>query len=97
MVLPQPEYVVVPSRKVTDVQRDMEVNYFVFLPLRYEPLGDSTLIEDLNCARVQTTRARADEVVCVTPLRTPPSRSLTSISVVEPHRAADRRPRDPCP
>src|SRR5205807_2332087 len=39
-----------------------------FLPLRKEPIGDATLIEDLDGARVQSTRARAGEVLAGAPL-----------------------------
>ncbi len=38
------------------------------LPLREEPIGDSTLIENLDGARVQTTCARAGEVLGGPPL-----------------------------
>ena len=50
MVLPQPEHVVVPSGKVADVQRDVEVHDLMHLSLREEPIGDSALIEDLDGA-----------------------------------------------
>jgi hypothetical protein len=49
VVLPQPENIVVPGRKVADVQRDTEA-HDLKLPLREEPIGDSALIEDLDGA-----------------------------------------------
>src|SRR5205807_8929368 len=51
VVLPQPQPVVVPSGKVADVQagpgerRDLRC-----LPLREEPIGDSTLVENFDRA-----------------------------------------------
>ena len=49
MVLPQPESVVVPGGKAADVQRDSgERCVLRHLPLRQEPICDSTLIEDLD-------------------------------------------------
>jgi hypothetical protein len=51
VVLPQPEPVVVPGGKVADVQTDAgEPRDLSHLPLREEPIGDSTLIEDLDGA-----------------------------------------------
>ncbi len=38
------------------------------LSLREEPIGDSALVEDLNGARVQAARARADEILAGAPL-----------------------------
>ena len=38
------------------------------LSLREEPIGDSALIENLDGARVQAARARADEVLAGAPL-----------------------------
>ena len=38
------------------------------LPFREEPIGDAALIEHLDGARVQTARARADEVLAGAPL-----------------------------
>ena len=55
VVLPQPEPVVVPGGKIADVQRDEgESRDLADLPLLEEPIGDSTLIEDLDRACVQT-------------------------------------------
>jgi hypothetical protein len=70
VVLPQPEPVVVPGGKVADVQGDaVEVRRDLgHLSLREEPVGDSTLIEDLDRARVQTPCARAGEVLVGAPL-----------------------------
>ena len=51
MVLPQPEPVVVPGRKIADVQTDAgESRDLSHLSLREEPIGDSALIEDLDRA-----------------------------------------------
>ena len=50
LVLPQPEHIVVPSGKVADVQGDVKVHDVVHKPLREEPIGDATLIEDLDRA-----------------------------------------------
>ena len=67
MVLPQPENVIVPGRKVADVQGYVEVHDLMRLSLREEPVGDTALIEDLDGARVQTARARAGEVLAGAP------------------------------
>ena len=49
MVLPEPEPVGVPGGKVADVQRSPgERRDLRHLPLRKEPIGDSTLIENLD-------------------------------------------------
>ena len=51
-----------PARNVADVERDAREGHSgVRRPLRDEPIGDSTLIEDLDGARVQTAGARAVE------------------------------------
>jgi hypothetical protein len=51
LVLPQPEPVVVPGGKVADVQAGSgEHPDLRRLPLRQEPIGDSTLIENLDGA-----------------------------------------------
>jgi hypothetical protein len=51
VVLPQPEPVAVPGGKVADVQGDAgEPRDLGYLPLRQEPISDSTLIEDLDAA-----------------------------------------------
>jgi hypothetical protein len=51
VVLPQPEPVVVPGWKVADVQGDPgEARDLGHLPLGEEPIGDPTLIEDLDRA-----------------------------------------------
>src|SRR5207253_268480 len=43
-LLPEPEHVVVPGGEVADVQRDVgERRNLKYLPLRKEPIGDSTL------------------------------------------------------
>ena len=69
MVLPQPEPVRVPGRKVADVQPiPREPGNLRLLPLREEPISNSTLIEDLDGARVQAARARAGELLVRAPL-----------------------------
>jgi hypothetical protein len=51
VLLPQPEPVVVPGRKVADVQCGPgEPRDLGHLPLGEEPVGDSTLIQDLDGA-----------------------------------------------
>src|SRR5437016_10711380 len=51
VVLPQPEPVVVPGGKVADVQRvPGEPRHLRHLPLRKEPISDSTLVENLDGA-----------------------------------------------
>ena len=51
VVLPQREPVVVPGRKVADVQAGYgEPRDLSLLPLRKEPIGDSALIENLDGA-----------------------------------------------
>jgi hypothetical protein len=51
MVLPQREPVMVASRKVADVQRDQrESRDLRHLSLGEEPLGDPTLVQDLDRA-----------------------------------------------
>ena len=63
MLLPESEPVVVPGRKVADVQRDVgESAYLHRLALREKTIGDPALIENLDRAGVQATRARADQL-----------------------------------
>src|SRR4029078_8917702 len=51
VVLPQPEHVIVPGRKIADVQSDPgELCDLSRPPLREEPIGDSALIENLDGA-----------------------------------------------
>ena len=51
VVLPQPQPVVVPGGKVADVQADVDEPCDLGdLPLREEPIGDSTLVENLDGA-----------------------------------------------
>lgn len=48
MLLPQPQPVIVPGRKVADVQScDREPRDLGLLPLREEPLDDAALVQDL--------------------------------------------------
>ena len=49
-------------------QRHGERGDLRHLPLREEPVGDPTLIEHLDGARVQTAGARADELLAGAPL-----------------------------
>ena len=64
VALPEREPVVVPGRKVADVQaRPGEPRDLGLLALRDEAIGDPALVEDLDRARVQPARARADEVL----------------------------------
>ena len=58
-----------PRGEVADVQADAgESRDLGHLPLREEPVGDPTLIEDLDGARMQTSCARAGEVLAGAPL-----------------------------
>ena len=69
VLLPEPERVGMPGGKVADVQSGAgELPELGHLSLREEPIGDSTLIHDLDAARVQTTCARAGEVLAGPPL-----------------------------
>jgi len=69
VVLPEPEPVGVPGGKVADVEGDPgEPRDLSHLALREEPIGDSTLIEHLDRARMQTAGTRAGEVLVGTPL-----------------------------
>ena len=64
LVLPEREPVVVASRKVADVERrHPEARDLQDLPLREEALRDSTLIEHLDGACMQTAGARAGELL----------------------------------
>ena len=68
-VLPQREPVVMPGGKVADVQRDHgEGRNLSYLPLREKPISDSTLIEHLDGACMQTACARANEILAGAPL-----------------------------
>src|SRR5262249_61765745 len=69
VVLPQPEPVRVAGGKVADVQTDPgEPRHLSDLTLREEPVGDPTLIEDLDGARGQTTGTRAGQGLTGEPL-----------------------------
>ena len=69
VVLPQPEPVGMPGGEVADVQPDAgESRDLGHLPFREEAIGDATLIEDLDGARMQTPCARAGEVLAGAPL-----------------------------
>ena len=58
------EPVVVAGREVADVERDQrEPRDLRGLPLREETIGDASLIEHLDRARVQAARARAGDVL----------------------------------
>jgi hypothetical protein len=67
--LRQREPMVVRGGKVAHVQGNPgESRDLHRLPLRQEPISDSTLLEDLDGARVQTARALANEVLAGAPL-----------------------------
>ena len=69
VVLPQPEPVGVAGGKAADVEMDPgKPGGLRLLPLGEEPIGDAALIEDLEGARMQTARARADELLAGAPL-----------------------------
>ena len=58
------ESVVVPSRKIAHVERDVsEPRDLHRFALREEAIGDPALIENLDSAGVQAARARADELL----------------------------------
>ena len=67
--LPEGKPVVVPGWKITDVQRDVgeRCNLHSFA-LREEAIGNPALIENLDSAGVQATRARADDLRARPPL-----------------------------
>ena len=69
VLLPEREPVVVPGRKVADVQAGgAEPRDLSDLPLRKEPIGDAALIENLDGARAQPACARTWEVLAGAPL-----------------------------
>ena len=69
MVLPQPEPVVVPRGKISDVQPDVaEPRDLRHLSLREEPIGDAPHVEDFDGASVEATGAGAGEVLGGAPL-----------------------------
>jgi hypothetical protein len=64
VLLPQPESVRVPGWEVADVQGDPgEPRDLSHLSLREEPVGDPALVEDLDGACMQSSGARAREVL----------------------------------
>ena len=63
VVLQQPEDEVVPGWEVVDERGPGEHRDLVFLSLRDEPIGDSTLIENLDGAREQTACARTGQIL----------------------------------
>jgi hypothetical protein len=68
VLLPQSEAVVVAGGEVADVQPGPgEALDLHRLPRREEPIGDPALVEHLDRARVQATRARAGEVLARAP------------------------------
>ncbi len=72
LALPQRQHVVVPGREVTDVQAAAgETHHLGLLSLRHKPIGDPALIENLDRARVQTTRTPALQLLARTPLHNP--------------------------
>ena len=69
VTLPKREPVIVPGGKITDVQGNAcEPRDLGKLSLREEPIGDSTLVENLDGPRVQAARARAGDVLIGAPL-----------------------------
>src|SRR5690348_11202252 len=68
VLLPQRQAVVVARRKVADVEakprKPIDLGH---LALGEEPIGDSALVEDLDGARLQSTRARAGALLAHTP------------------------------
>jgi hypothetical protein len=69
VVLPQRKRVIVPGGKVADIQWNPgEPSDLHRLPLREEPIGNSSLIEDLDGARVKAAGTRAGEVLAGAPL-----------------------------
>src|SRR5262245_57503232 len=63
VVLPQRAHVVVPAGTVADIQRDVETYGRMQLSSRDEPSRDSSLIENLDGARVEASSTRSDEVL----------------------------------
>src|SRR5262245_66678235 len=64
VLLPQPEPVVVPGGKVADIQRYRgKPRDLGNSSLRQESIGDSTLVEDLDGARVQTACTQAGDIL----------------------------------
>ncbi len=105
VVLPQREPVRVPGGKVADVQTNLaEPRDLRHLPLRKEPVSDPTLIEDLDGARMQTARARANRVpgwraarqwrrrLPPTPTRPPTSAPSGLLRQPPPHGRPSARP-----
>jgi len=69
VLLPEAEAVGVPGREVADVQFDAaESRDLRLLTLGNESIDDSALIENLEGARVQSTRARAGQILVGTTL-----------------------------
>ena len=69
VLLPEGEPVVVPGRKIADVQRDVgEPRDLRRFALREEAVGDPALIENLDGTGVQTARARAEQLLARAPL-----------------------------
>ena len=92
VVLPQPEPVGMPRREVADVERDPgEPRDLGYLSLREEPIGDSTLIEDLDGSCVQTAGASAGEVLAGSPLHD------GSVDPCQRQLAGQHQPRGPSP
>ncbi len=92
VVLPQPEPVGMPRREVADVERDpSETRDLGHLSLREEPIGDATLIEDLDGSCVQTAGARAGEVLAGAPL------DDGSVDPRQRQLAGQHQPRGPSP
>ena len=92
VVLPQPEPVGMPCREVADVEGDPgEPRDLGHLSLREEPIGDATLVEDLDRSCVQTAGARAGEVLAGAPL------DDGSVDPRQRQLAGQHQPRGPSP
>jgi len=62
VLLPQPERIGMPTRKIADVQPDAgEPGSLHLLALLEEALGNAALVEDFDRARMQPARPRADD------------------------------------
>lgn len=68
MLLPQRQPVIVPGRKIADIQtRDRKSGNLGYLPFGKEPVDDPTLIEKLERARTQTAGPHTGKLLVGTP------------------------------
>ncbi|MHC2215389.1 hypothetical protein ACVIGV_000777 [Rhizobium leguminosarum] len=64
MLLPQRQPIIVPGRKIADIQtRDREARDLGYLPFREEPVDDAPLIENLERPRTQTAGTRTGKLL----------------------------------